>query len=52
MTYSMYPEIFNVSGDIADKIMSCLNMNKSAAMDQISAKFLKIATDVLTQRPI
>ena len=36
ITYSTYP-----------KILSCLNINKAAGMDQIPAKFLKEAADVV-----
>ena len=36
ITYSTYP-----------KILSCLNINKAVGMDQIPAKFLKEAADVV-----
>ena len=40
-------DLFNVSGDITNKLLSCLNMKMAAGMNQISAKLLKIAADVL-----
>ena len=40
-------QLFIESEYVVRKILSCLSLNKAAGIDQISAKFLKEAADVL-----
>ena len=40
-------QLFNVFEDDVRKILSCLNVNKDAGIDQIPAKFLKESAHVL-----
>ena len=40
-------QLLNISEDVVEKFLSCINTNKVAGLDQIPAKFLKKAAYVL-----
>ena len=46
-TIKKYFQLLNLSEDVVEKFLPCINTNKVTGLDQISAKFLKKAANVL-----
>ena len=46
-TIKKYFQLLNISEDVVEKFLPCINTNKVTGLDQISAKFLKKAAYVL-----
>ena len=46
-TIKKYFQLLNISEDVVEKFLPCININKVTGLDQISAKFLKKAAYVL-----